>query len=90
MSQWHALELGDLLTADSTLSALRAALADRPTGAIYARRTAGDLHCEVTVYFSPAASPLAQRFGARPCAAPGMRGLERLAGEGDGGLLPAP
>ncbi|AMN46560.1 hypothetical protein ACG33_05500 [Steroidobacter denitrificans] len=38
------------------------------------------MHCEVTVYFSPAAEPLARAFGAKPCAKPPRTGLERLAG----------
>lgn len=48
---------------------------------VYARTDApGALHCRVTVYFSPGASELAERLGARPCAAPPRDGLELIAG----------
>lgn len=40
----------------------------------------GRLHCEVHVYFSPAASALAKAFDASPCAKPSPLGLGLLAG----------
>lgn len=84
MWTWHALELGDLLTAQATLDRLRETLLStapgEPGAAIFTRRTSGDVHCEVTAYFSPGAAALARAFGATPCAPPGRRGLELLAG----------
>lgn len=40
----------------------------------------GRLHCELIVYFSPAAANTARRLGATPCAAPGPWDLAHLAG----------
>jgi hypothetical protein len=51
-----------------------------PACAVFTRRDAGDLHCRVSAYFSPAATAIARQFGAAPCARPGRRGLELLAG----------
>ena len=82
MAQWYSLELGDLLTAQVTLDEIRAAALHgaAPACAVFTRRDAGDLHCQVNAYFSPAASAVALRFGAQPCSRPGRRGLELLAG----------
>ena len=49
--------------------------------AVFVRREEGDVHCEVTAFFSPAAREIAERFGASPCAAPAREGLELLAGD---------
>ena len=40
----------------------------------------GRLHCEVTVYFSPAAADLTKLVEARPCARPSPEGLSLLLG----------
>ena len=48
--------------------------------AVFTRREEGDLHCEVIVYFSPAAENVADAFEARPCGKPSREGLELLAG----------
>ena len=86
MSDWHALDLGDLLTAQVTLDEIRAAVmtgfapGQLPACAVFTRRDAGDLHCRVSAYFSPEATVVARQFGAHPCARPGRRGLELLAG----------
>ncbi|HEX7374567.1 MAG TPA: hypothetical protein VF277_06305 [Steroidobacteraceae bacterium] len=86
MPDWYALELGDLLTAQVTLDEIRSAVMSgaspdaRPASAVFTRREAGDLHCRVSAYFSPAASDIARRFGAQPCTRPGRRGLELHAG----------
>ena len=41
----------------------------------------GRLHCEVSVYFSPATSEAAKVFDAKPCDRPLKDGLELLAGD---------
>jgi hypothetical protein len=41
----------------------------------------GRLHCEVIVYFSPAAQQVAMAFGAEPCEKPARDGLGLLAGD---------
>ena len=87
MDTWYSLALGDALTAHVVLEEIRDAFAGQPARAgasVFARQASGPLHCEVTAYFSPAAADLARRFGATPCAAPGRRGFELLAGEADG------
>lgn len=82
MESWRALELGDLLSAQLTLDRLRDAIASDggPSAAIFTRRRSGELHCEVTAYFSPGAAGIAEREGAERCPSPGRRGLELLAG----------
>jgi hypothetical protein len=87
MNDWFSLPLGDVLMAQLTLGKIREAFA-RPApisgAAVFTRQVSGPLHCEVTAYFTPAAADLARRFDASPCAAPGRRGLELLAGQADG------
>ncbi len=41
----------------------------------------GRLHCEVFVYFSPAAAEIAQAFEAKPCERPLRRCLDLLVGD---------
>jgi hypothetical protein len=87
MNDWFSLPLGDALTAQVTLGTIRNALTSSAAGAgaaVFMRQVSGPLHCEVTVYFSPAAAALARQFDATPCAAPGRRGLELLAGQAGG------
>ncbi len=50
--------------------------------AVFVRRESGDLHCEVTAYFSPAAENVAKAFDAHLCVMPKRDGLELLAGNG--------
>ena len=86
MDTWYTLPLGDALTAQVTLSEIREACGAEEqdaTAAVFTRQVSGPLHCEVTAYFSPATAGLARRFGATPCASPGRRGLELLAGPTD-------
>lgn len=57
--------------------------AGRPPGmALFSRHESeGRLHCEVALYFSPAAAAVAQQFDAHPCARPSPQGLGLLAGD---------
>lgn len=43
----------------------------------------GRLHCEVMVYFSPAAEAIAREAGATPCPAPSGYGLSLIEGSGE-------
>jgi hypothetical protein len=83
---WYTLPLGDALTAQVTLAEIREAFGAALQGldaAVFTRQVSGPLHCEVTAYFSPAAAGLARQCDATPCAPPGRRGLELLAGPPD-------
>jgi len=95
MRHWHCLSLGDLLTAQVELDRIctefaRTVVDRSEPAAVFTRRTAGELHCEVTAYFSPGAADLARQFGAVSCAQPGRRGLELLAGQESSWSLLAP
>jgi len=95
MLHWHCLSLGDLLTAQVELDRICSEFARTTAGrsepaAVFTRRAAGDLHCEVTAYFSPGAADLARQFGAASCAPPGRRGLELLAGPASSWSLLSP
>jgi len=87
--RWHALALGDALTAQVPMAQIeqavkgRLAAAELPAGAgAFVRHDSeGRLHCEVTVYFTPALVELALEFGARPTSRPPREGLTLLAGE---------
>ena len=58
------------------------ATAEQPAMAVFARNDSeGRLHCEVTVYFSPAAHDLAKRYQAKTCERPLPAGLDLLAGD---------
>ena len=47
----------------------------------------GRLHCELSVYFSPAAVEVAKAFDAKPCDQPLKNGLDLLAGDKDCWLI---
>lgn len=85
---WHCLNLGDAMLADPALERVqerfRAALASGAGDgmALFMRHeSAGQLHCEVKVYFSPAAAELAVKAGASGCRKPVKYGLSLLAGD---------
>jgi hypothetical protein len=89
VSSWRSLSLGDAVTAvvpgaavEDEARAMFAWLGASPDFALFRRLdTRASLHCEVTLYFSPAAEPLASRKGARPCARPARAGLELIVGD---------
>jgi hypothetical protein len=61
-----------------------AAPGSRPAMAAFMRHASdGGLHCQVHVYFAPAARELAEQFGAVPCEKPALQGLELLGGNVD-------
>ncbi|MFP5504757.1 MAG: hypothetical protein ACLGH6_01025 [Gammaproteobacteria bacterium] len=88
MGGWFRKDLGDGILAGLPLERIEAsfreayARAGQPRDmALFVRRQSdGRLHCEVTVYFAPAAAGVAYACGASPCARPPRAGLELLAG----------
>ena len=62
------------------LSAYSKAGKPREMAAFMRHESEGRLHCEVVVYFSPAASVVARELDAKPCARPSSDGLSLLAG----------
>ncbi|MGC3962165.1 MAG: hypothetical protein QM803_02260 [Rhodocyclaceae bacterium] len=85
---WSSKILGDGVEALLPLRALQSEFevhwhrAGCPAGAtLYVLHAQTGLHCQVTVYFSPAASDIASALDATPCAPPPSQDrLERLAG----------
>jgi hypothetical protein len=88
MAGWYAKNLGDALLAyepQGRIEALFAAAYEQagcPTDmALFIRHESeGRLHCEVKLYFSPAAAPLAKALNAVPCGRPSADSLGLLAG----------
>ncbi|TKB24644.1 hypothetical protein FCL47_17585 [Desulfopila sp. IMCC35006] len=85
---WFASNLGDAMLAGEPLEHIKELfLAEYATGnsskeqAIFIRHESeGRLHCEVKVYFSPAAVIVAKAVNAIPCNKPCPDGLSLLAG----------
>lgn len=84
---WHSTSLGDGVSAPIYMAEIAALFqpffeaAGRPAEmAVFTRHEPGRLHCEVMVYFSPAAEQVAKVVGAQPCESPARQGLELLAG----------
>jgi len=85
---WHTCNLGDAMLAGEVLDEIRASClsaskrGDKPGDmAVFVRHESeGRLHCEVHVYFSPAAADVAKAFGATACAKPLPHDLGLLAG----------
>lgn len=88
MSTWSSANLGDALMAQLELGRLEDAFATqyeaagRPADmALFIRHVSeGQLHCEVHIYFPPAAAGLAVDFDAIPCSAPARADLGLFAG----------
>ncbi len=88
MSSWFVRNLGDAALAGESLEQLRLSVieaferAGRPVAlAAYTRHESeGRLHCELKVYFTPAASEVAKAVGAVACARPSRYDLGLLAG----------
>lgn len=88
MKPWYSKSLGDGMWAPMVCVEIEEKFqpifesAGKPAGmAVFARREEGNVHCEVTAYFSPAAQDVAALFGALPCAQPAREGLELLEGD---------
>lgn len=91
MNRWYAKNLGDGVMAWEPLESIKLQFhsaylaAGRPRDmAVFSRHASeGRLHCEVIVYFSPAAMNLALEFGADMCPKPSPECLTLLAGAED-------
>ena len=79
MNTWFSKSLGDAIYGgDGVLTKLAADVqqmfaqaGDPPDMAVFTRlESEGRLHCELVVYFSPGAYPVADLFGADPCEKP--------------------
>ncbi len=94
MRVWFSKNLGDGILACEPLDRLEElflsvyAKADNPEemAAFIRHESEGRLHCEVKVYFSPAAFVVAREVDALPCARPSPDGLGLLAGSEDSWL----
>jgi hypothetical protein len=86
MTSWYSLVIGDGILASVAKEDIkeqfraRRSAGDATENAIFVRYDAGDLHCEVTAYFSPGTTDIARHFGASACTRPTRAGLELLAG----------
>jgi hypothetical protein len=86
---WRSKSLGDAQTAFMDCRDIAEVFeavfetAGRPEDmAVFVRNDSeGRLHCEVTVFFSPAAQALAKRYQAATCEKPPAGGLDLLAGD---------
>lgn len=88
---WYAKELGDAAYGadhllEESLQPLFGEIYARdgspPEMAVFTRlESEGRLHCELVVYFSPAAGEVARKFGAGPCIKPAPAGLTLVAGD---------
>lgn len=87
-TRWYSCNLGDGLLAWEPLQRIENAFEQlyQKSGepeqlAIFKRHDMeGHLHCEVVVYFAPAAAELARKFGAQPCVKPVRDSLSLVAG----------
>lgn len=85
---WYTCNLGDAMLAAEPMEGIRVSFlsASNRSGvagdmAVFVRHESeGRLHCEVRVYFSPAAVEVAEAFGATACAQPSPQDLGLLAG----------
>lgn len=88
---WYRKDLGDGILASAPQGRIEAAFreayaragAPRDMALFVRQSSEGRLHCEVTLYFSPAAAAVARACDARPCARPQAAGLALLAGADD-------
>ncbi len=100
MSTWYFKNLGDGIVAFAPLEYIKERFlalypeTDRSGEiAVFVRHeSAGHLHCEVEVYFSPAAHAIAMQLDAEPCPWPAPDGLSLLVGseESWSALFPPP
>lgn len=90
MNDWFCKQLGDGILAAAPLGRiedlfrLEYARAGAPRDmALFVRQSSDGLHCEVSVYFSPAAAAVARVVDAAPCPRPLPAGLGLLVGAAD-------
>lgn len=88
MQDWHVLNLGDPLLAEEAVQQIRQQfqiaylkLQQPQDMAIFFRHEAeGRLHCELKIYFSPAAAAVANSLHASSCSRPLPHDLGLLSG----------
>jgi len=88
MNHWYAMNLGDGMMAWEPLETIRRRFEETypkagrgDDTAVFSRHASeGRLHCEVIVYFSPAAQALARALGAEVAPMPAPDGLDLLVG----------
>jgi hypothetical protein len=87
MQYWHSKSLGDGMWAHIPSDEIRQLFqplfeaAGKPAEmAVFTRHETGNLHCEWTAYFSPAAADIAKAVEANLCTRPARAGLNLLAG----------
>ncbi|MDY3196735.1 MAG: hypothetical protein RBT58_00015 [Pseudomonadaceae bacterium] len=90
-ARWYCCSLGDGLQAAQPLDAIRQAFVRRypvvtPDTAVFLRHRLEGLHCDTTVFFTPALADLAREFGAHRCYPPDAGEVELLIGSDQ--LLP--
>ncbi len=91
MTDWHVSNLGDAMLAHDALVAIqrrfdeacRECKCPAEMGMFVRHVSEGRLHCQVLVYFTPAASAIAREFDAVACARPASAGLDLLAGHAE-------
>ncbi len=98
MSHWCSINLGDAMLATPTingiedrfLSAYTEAGCPRDMALFIRHESEGRLHCQVKLFFSPAASSVASEVGAEACETPCAESLGLLIGAEDswGRLFP--
>lgn len=89
MQCWFYKNLGDAMLADDSLQQIKQLfLQSYPDPSqhsdkciLYYHLSERRLHCEVTVYFSPACRSMAQALDATPCEQPSSSGLGLLVGK---------
>jgi hypothetical protein len=95
MATWYKWHLGEpvdnpmvdaaLTLVDELFGYELIAAGDPPDFAIFKRlETKNHLHCDLVLYFSPAAHGLAELLGAEPCEKPARAGLDLYSALDDG------
>jgi hypothetical protein len=95
MSGWFSKNLGDAMLASEPLARIEElflpeyakAGSPKDMAAFIRHESEGRLHCEVKIYFSPAAAVVAGAIDADPCARPSLDGLSLLAGAKESWLV---
>lgn len=91
MREWYCVHLGDGILASAPLARIedrfreeyQRAGAPKDMALFVRHQSEGSLHCEVSIYFSPAAAAVARALGADPCGRPLRHGLGLVIGAED-------
>lgn len=85
---WFSISLGDAMLADDSLQQIKKqfithyeqASCPEQVALLMRHESEGRLHCEVKLYFSPAAEAIARKIEATTCPTPSSHGLSLIAG----------